>query len=128
MGVLQPLWRRREAQTAWLSPLIANVIQHFKHTVHYLGCVSRAIVQTPAGEPHFCGNTCPLLPQSQKISCTDEYHRWHSNPLPCVILSVHMKQAVGIELHALSYLNPKVIVDDAIPVHINPSRGKLVGI
>ena len=29
---------------------------------------------------------------------------------------------------AYSYLNPKVIVDDAIPVHINPAHGKLVGI
>ena len=43
-------------------------------------------------------------------------------------LLVHVKQTVGIELRVLSYLNPKVIVDNAIPVHINPSRGKLVGI
>lgn len=69
-------------------------------------------------------------PGRKKTSRTDERHRKTAKRTcpPCIILSVHVKQAVGIELRVLGYLNPKVIVDDAIPVHINPSRGKLVGI
>ena len=31
MGVLQPARQQRGARTAWLSPLIANVIPHFEH-------------------------------------------------------------------------------------------------
>ena len=113
-------------------------------TVHYLKCMSKAIVQTTAGEPRFCGNTCPPFPSRKKIFCTDEYHKgkWHGVPVPLShsmsssastspavsAFSVHVKQAVGIELHALGYLNPKVIVDNAVPVHINPALGKLVGV
>ena len=41
---------------------------------------------------------------------------------------VHVKQAVSIELHVFRYLNPKMVVDDAIPVHINPALGKFVGV
>ena len=112
--------------------------------VHYLKHMPSAIVQTPAGEPRFCGNTCPPFPSRKKISCTDEYRKgkWHGVPVPlshsvsssastspAVSASlVHVKQTVGIELHALGYLNPKVIVDNAMPVHINPALGKLVGV
>ena len=42
--------------------------------------------------------------------------------------SVHVKKAVSIELRVLGYLNPKVIVDGAVPVHINPALGKLIGV
>ena len=146
MGVLQPARQQRGARTAWLSPLIANVIQHFK-----LYCpLSQGYVKnhyadlgwrTPFSRKYL---PSPFLSR-KKISCTDECHKgkWHGIPvplshsmssssastLPAVSASlVHVKQAVGIELRVLGYLNPKVIIDDAVPVHINPALGKLVGV
>ena len=85
------------------------------------------------------------FPKHNKISRTDEWHKGkqYSVPVPLSHFTsssnasaspavsaflVHVKQAVGIELHALRYLNPKVIVDDAVPVHINPALGKLIGV
>ena len=85
------------------------------------------------------------FPSRRKISRTDECHKgkWHGVPVPLShstsssnastssvvsAFSVHVKQAVGIELHALGYLNPEAIVDDAIPVHINPALGKFVSV
>lgn len=85
------------------------------------------------------------FPSRKKISCTDECHKgkWHGVPVPLShftsssnastspavsAFSVHVKQAVSIELRVLGYLNPKVVIDDAIPVHINPALGKLVGV
>ena len=85
------------------------------------------------------------FPSRKKNSCTDECHKgkWHGVPVPLSHFTsssdastspavsaflVHVKQTVGAELRALCYLNPKVIVDDAIPVHINPALGKFVSV
>ena len=85
------------------------------------------------------------FPSRKKNSCTDECHKgkWHGVPVPLShftsssdastspavsAFSVHVKKAVSIELRVLRYLNPKVIVGDAIPIHINPALGKFVGV
>lgn len=112
-----------------LSFLIRGVIQHFELYCPLSQVHAKSHCAGPGWRTPFLRKYLPSpFPSRKKISCTDECHQRHNNPLLCIILSVHVKQAVGIELHALGYLNPKVIVDDAIPVHINPSLGKFVGV
>ena len=146
MGVLQPARQQHEARTAWLNPLIANVIQHFEHYCPLSQVHAKSHCANPGWRTPFLRKYLPSpFPSRKKISCTDECHKgkWHGVPVPLShftsssnastspavsAFSIHVKQAVGIELHALGYLNPKVIVDDAIPVHINPALGKFVSV
>ena len=129
-----------------LRPLKTRFIQHFKPYCPLSKALAKKHRANHGWRTPFLRKYLPSpFPSRKKISCTDECHKgkWHVVPVPlshstsssnastspAVSASlVHVKQAVDIELHALGYLNPKAIVDNAVPVHINPALGKLVGV
>lgn len=129
-----------------VNPLIANVIQHFEYYCPLSQVPTKSYCTNPGWRTPFLRKYLPSpFPSRKKNSCTDECHKgkWHGVPVPLShsmssssastspavsAFLVHVKQTVSIELHALRYLNPKMIVNDAIPVHINPALGKFVGV